>query len=60
MSMPPLKQVLKDYCRGKDIGIKVVMLKEFANDLDTIIKLYNDVPKKIVYKKKKPVDIEDI
>ena len=38
--MKKLKQVLKDYCRGKDIGIKVVMLKEFANDLDTIINMY--------------------
>ena len=38
--MKKLKQVLKDYCRGKDIGIKVVMLKEFANDLDAIINMY--------------------
>ena len=49
-----------EYCKDKDVSIKIVMLKEFANDLDTIIKLYNDLPKKIVYKKKKPVDIEDI
>ena len=35
-----LKQVLDDYCRGKEIGIKIVMLKEFANDLETIINMY--------------------
>ena len=38
--MKKLKKVLSDYCRGKDIGIKVVMLREFANDLDTIINMY--------------------
>ena len=35
-----LKQVLDDYCKGKDVGIKIVMLKEFANDLETIISMY--------------------
>ncbi len=38
--MKKLKQVLDDYCKGKEIGIKIVMLKEFSNDLDTIINLY--------------------
>ncbi len=40
--MKKLKQTLEDYCQGKDIGIKIVMLKEFANDLDTIINLYKN------------------
>ena len=35
-----LKNVLEDYCRGKEINIKVVMLKEFARDLGTVIDLY--------------------
>ena len=38
-----LKKVLEDYCRGKDINIKIVLLKEFANDLNTIINLYDDI-----------------
>ena len=35
-----LKQVIDDYIKGKDIGIKVVMLKEFSNDLGTILEKY--------------------
>ena len=35
-----LKRVLDDYCRGKEIGIKIVMIKEFSEDLDTILNLY--------------------
>ena len=37
-----LKQVLEDYCKGKDVSIKIVMLKEFANDLNTILDLYQN------------------
>ncbi len=36
-----LKNVLEDYCRGKEINIKLVMLREFARDLGTVIDLYN-------------------
>ncbi len=39
-----LKKVLVDYCKEKDTSIKVVMLKEFANDLNEIIDLYKDDP----------------
>ncbi len=35
-----LKRVLDDYCRGKEIGIKIVMIKEFSEDLNTILDLY--------------------
>ena len=35
-----LKQVIDDYIRGKDIGIKIVMLKEFSNELGTILEKY--------------------
>ena len=35
-----LKQVIDDYIKGKDIGIKMVMLKEFAKDLGTILDIY--------------------
>jgi hypothetical protein len=38
-----LQRVLEDYCQGKDINIKIVMLKEFANDLNEIINLYDDI-----------------
>jgi hypothetical protein len=37
-----LKSVLEDYCKGKEIGIKIVMLKEFASDLDNILSLYDN------------------
>ena len=35
-----LKQVIDDYVKGKDVGIKIVMLKEFAKDLGTILEKY--------------------
>ncbi len=38
--MKQLKRVLEDYCRGKEINIKIVMLREFARDLGTVIELY--------------------
>ncbi len=37
-----LQKVLEDYCKGKDTSIKIVMLKEFANDLNEIIGMYSD------------------
>jgi hypothetical protein len=37
-----LKRVIEEYYRGKDVTIKNVMLKEFANDLNTIIDLYRN------------------
>ena len=36
-----LKQIIDDYVCGKEIGIKIVMLKEFAKDLGTILEKYN-------------------
>ena len=38
--MVDLKRVLTEYCKGKDVGIKLVMLEEFKNDIDTIIEIY--------------------
>ena len=35
-----LKQVIDDYVYGKDNGIKIVMLKEFSQDLGEILKSY--------------------
>ena len=55
-----LKNALEEYCKDKDTSIKIVMLKEFSNDLDNIINLYNDLPKKIIYKRKKPIDIDTL
>ncbi len=37
-----LKEVLDDYCKGKEISIKIVMIKEFANDLAEIINVYKE------------------
>ena len=41
--MRRLKGVLEDYCKGKPINIKNVMLKEFAKDLDIVINLYKPI-----------------
>ena len=38
--MKQLKNVLEDYCKGKEINIKVVMLREFSRDLGIVIDLY--------------------
>lgn len=35
-----LKQIIDDYVKGKDIGIKIVMLKEFSKELGTILEKY--------------------
>ena len=55
-----LKNVLEDYCKGKDINIKNVLLKEFANDLNRIIDLYDDfeIPENQLFNKID--DLEDI
>ena len=37
-----LQKVLEDYCKGKDTSIKIVMLKEFANDLNEILEMYTE------------------
>ncbi len=38
--MVNLKRVLEEYCNGKDVGIKIVMLQEFKKDIEVIIELY--------------------
>ena len=48
-----LKKALEIYCKGKENSIKIVMLKEFASDLDNIINLYRDLPRKHIYTKVK-------
>ena len=35
-----LKQIIDDYIKGKDMGIKIVMLKEFSKELGTILDKY--------------------
>ena len=37
-----LKRIIDDYYKARDVSIKMVMLKEFSNDLDTIIHLYGN------------------
>ena len=39
-----LKNIIDTYLAGIDIGIKIVMLQEFSNDLDTILKIYKNEP----------------
>ena len=39
-NMKLLKQIIDDYIKGKDMGIKIVMLKEFSRDLGTILDRY--------------------
>ena len=48
-----LEKAILTYCKGKEMSIKIVMLKEFANDLEIILNLYKDLPKKHIYKRKK-------
>ena len=35
-----VKQIIDDYIKGKDMGIKIVMLKELSRDLGTILEKY--------------------
>ena len=36
-----LKQVIDDYAKDKENSIKLVMLKDFSNDLGRILEKYN-------------------
>ena len=47
-----LKSALEIYCKGRDTSIKIVMLKEFARDLGTIVEILKNLPKKTIYKRK--------
>ena len=47
-----LKQVIEDYTKGKDNTIKIVMLREFAKDLGTILDKYETS----IFKKPKEED----
>ena len=55
-----LKNALIEYCKDKETSIKTVMLKEFAKDLDIIIALYSNMPKRTVFKRKKKIEIDNI
>ena len=46
-----LKKALEQHCKGKNNSIKMVMIKEFANDLQIVIDTYSNIPPKKVYKK---------
>lgn len=35
-----LRQIINDYIRGKDVGIKIVMLQEFSDGLEYILEQY--------------------
>ena len=54
-----LKQTVDNYSKGKDVSIKMVMLREFSNDLNTIINLYKAPVFTVFGKdKNKPKEIE--
>ena len=48
-----LKDNLENYCTGKDVSIKIVMLREFANDLQNIINIYDNIVPTRTYKRRK-------
>ena len=55
-----LKATLDEYCLGKEVNIKTVTLREFANDLENILNLYKDLPRRRIYTRKKVIDIDSI
>ncbi len=55
-----LKSTLDEYCAGKEVNIKTVTLREFANDLENILNLYKDLPRRRIYTRKKAIDIDSI
>ena len=42
-NLTKLKIIIDEYIKGKNIGIKIVMLKEFAKELENIINSYSPV-----------------
>ncbi len=48
-----LKAELEKYYKDKETSIKTVMIKEFTEDLQTIIDIYSDMPKKTIFTRKK-------
>ena len=57
-----LKQIVDDYTKGKDVSIKMVMLREFSSDLNTIINLYKPTSKFNMFKdkeKEKTANVEE-
>ncbi len=51
--MVDLKSELEKYYKDKETSIKTVMIKEFTEDLQTIIDIYSDMPKKTIFTRKK-------
>ena len=53
-----LKKIIDEYYQAKDVSIKMVMLKEFSNDLQSILDLYGNLTGKIGFKRKNPMYME--
>ena len=53
-----LKKIIDEYYQAKDVSIKMVMLKEFSNDLQSIMDLYGNLTGKIGFKRKNPMYME--
>ena len=45
LNIAKLKQIMENYIDGKRPTIKTVMIEEFANELDKILKNYEDTTK---------------
>ena len=55
-----LKETLDAYCTGKEVNIKTVTLREFSSDLENILNLYKDLPRRRIYTRKKKIDFDSI
>lgn len=50
-----LKEALDQYCKGRSVSIKIVLIKEFARDLENIIEMYKNLPQRKIYTKRKEI-----
>ncbi len=48
-----LKEALEKYCKGRTVGIKIVLIKEFSKDLENIIEIYKNLPQRKIYTRRK-------
>lgn len=50
-----LKDSLEKYCNGRTVSIKMVLIKEFAKDLENIIDMYKNMPQRKIYTRRKEI-----
>ena len=54
-----LKRIIDDYYKAREVSIKMVMLKEFSNDLQTIIDLYGVDAESYIYAESSNIYIDE-